>query len=498
MAQDAELYQYIFSQSPSFIAILRGQDHVYEKVNDNYLKLVGNRSLLGISVQEALPEAKEQGFIALLDKVYQTGETFFGSETKIAIKQADGSFKNHYLDFIYQPLRDQSHLIVGIFVHGIDVTEKVNARIKQEESEKEIQVYAEAMPHMAFIADAEGNITYFNERFYQYIGLKNDVQGWGWKDQQIHHPDDLERTVQTWQAALKSGENYHIEYRLRRHDGAYRWHIGHAVPYKNNQGEILRWYGTNIDIEEERQAQSKIKKMTESMQKALSARDEFLSVASHELKTPLTSIKLQLLLIRKGLENHSDKMLLHFAKQADKQASRLTTLIDDMLDITRVRSGQLSINTEEVNLSILIHEVLDRLEPQFKDKNLALPQVESSGDIKGSWDKLRLEQVMINLLTNALRYGERKPITIGISRKADLARISIRDEGPGIDETQKQKIFERFERGSESSKAVGLGLGLFISLQIVEAHGGRMWVESELGKGSTFYVELPIKSSGSL
>lgn len=232
------------------------------------------------------------------------------------------------------------------------------------------------------------------------------------------------------------------------------------------------------------------------VKESVKSRDEFLSVASHELKTPLTTLKLQAQLRFKQLQKNEyqfftpealNKMVLDDIKQID----RITRLIDDMLDISRISTGKLSLHPEVFDLSLLVSEIVLRYEKLLQDKGVEI-HFSSIGPLIGKWDRMRIEQVVTNLLTNASRYGKNKPIYVDLKKRGALASISVTDEGMGIAKENFDIIFNRFERAISANEISGLGLGLYISRQIVEMHKGKISVESELNKGSTFTVELPI------
>lgn len=229
----------------------------------------------------------------------------------------------------------------------------------------------------------------------------------------------------------------------------------------------------------------------------VAARDDFLSIASHELKTPLTSLKLQSQVMMRSIKRNDPEALshdkvTHLIKQIDNQTSRLTRLVDDMLDISRIRTGRLKMQKEEVDVSEIILEVIERLHPQFIKVTGNAPDVQIDGKITACWDRFRIEQVLTNLFTNAIRYGNEKPIQVKVAKNKELVSISVIDQGIGIAPENVDRIFDRFERaGMSASEVSGLGLGLFITNQIVKAHGGNIDVTSTTGKGSTFTVNLP-------
>jgi PAS domain S-box-containing protein len=223
-----------------------------------------------------------------------------------------------------------------------------------------------------------------------------------------------------------------------------------------------------------------------ALEDSIRARDEFVSIASHELKTPLTSLKLQTQLIKQKVARGdgdvlTPEWLLKVANRSEQQVDRLTRLVEDMLDIARLRSGKLTIERSPTDLGALTRELVERL-------SSALIRV----DVIGQWDPQRIEQVLSNLLSNAVKYGGGKAVEVSVRREGDRAILSVHDQGRGIPVELHERIFDRFERVNESQSIAGLGLGLYIVRQIVEIHGGTVRVESEPGQGSTFTVTLPL------
>lgn len=239
------------------------------------------------------------------------------------------------------------------------------------------------------------------------------------------------------------------------------------------------------------------KKSQIELGEALASRDEFISIASHELKTPITAIKLHTQMVKRNKLKINDpvnlsKMTSDHLNHTEILAQRLERLVDDMLDITRIRAGRLTVFKELVDVNTILREVLDRLQDQFKALPESTPEVNYGVMTTGIWDRHRIDQVITNLLTNALKYGEGKKIIITTSSTPTTVSISVKDHGIGISNEFHEKIFQRFERAGINSKGIsGLGLGLYITQQIVMIHGGKIKVESEPGKGSTFIVELP-------
>lgn len=234
------------------------------------------------------------------------------------------------------------------------------------------------------------------------------------------------------------------------------------------------------------------------LQKAVEMRDVFMSIASHELRTPLNGLILDVQLRRLRLEQGrmdaftADKLREMVARD-ERQIRSLSRLIDDMLDVSRIRTGKLSVRPEPGDLGVLAGSVVESLAAQYTNTGTPIDlHVEGSAPVM--MDEFRIEQVLANLLTNALRYGGGKPVSVRVAAEGEQVRAEVRDQGLGISEEDQGRVFEQFERVSGTSVAQGLGLGLFISEQIVQAHGGRIELSSRLGEGSCFSVVLPRRS----
>lgn len=242
----------MFEQSPSFVAVLRGPEHRFELTNEAYLQLIAHRNVAGKTVREALPELHGQGFFELLDAVYASGKAYNGRAMPVLIT-SDGSEapEQRMLDFVYQPLRNAAGQVSGIFVEGTDVTFAHEQALVLRESEEKFRTFAQAVPNHVWTSPANGQLDWFNDQTLAYSGLDPAalaVAGWA----ELVHPDDVHRAAAAWAAALGTGSPYEIEFRIRRADGAYRWHLVRALPIRNAGGNVVRWVGTNTDIDDQR------------------------------------------------------------------------------------------------------------------------------------------------------------------------------------------------------------------------------------------------------
>ncbi len=232
---------------------------------------------------------------------------------------------------------------------------------------------------------------------------------------------------------------------------------------------------------------------------AVALRDEFLSIASHELKTPLTSLKLQLQITQRSIDisegwTPPPEQLLSILGSATSQVDRLTALVEDLLDVSRIQSGRLSYHFERTDIAELVRDMVERFSGQFEAAKCDV-SLSTDEDVYALCDRFRFEQVIVNLLSNAIKYGAGNPVEIHVRRLEDLASVVIKDQGIGIPKNKQEGIFDRFVRAVSASQISGLGLGLYISREIVKAHNGSISVESEENRGSTFTVTLPFNPS---
>jgi len=333
---------------------------------------------------------------------------------------------------------------------------------------------ADNIPVIIWTAGVDGKLDYVNRRWVEYTGF--DVEESKTKQAELLHPDDMERSVMGWQTALQEKRKYEGEFRLKRiTDGTYRWHSSQAIPFKDEQGNITAWIGTNIDIHDQK--------------KELEKKDEFIGVASHELKTPLTSLKgyIQLMEFQ---ENLSDTAKIYVSK-ATSSVNKLQHLIDELLDASKIKAGKLKFNKEELNLTDLISLCIENstyIYPLHQIKK------ELQGEIIVCGNAERLEQVLMNLINNAVKYSpNRKEIIIRAEKDKDSAVVSVIDFGIGMAKADEELIFERFYRANgHESTMPGLGMGLYISSEIIKEHNGEIHVRSKLNEGSVFSFSLPL------
>ena len=344
-------------------------------------------------------------------------------------------------------------------------------------SREQFKFLADQIPVIVWTANPAGHMDYFNDRWFQYSGLTfEQTKGTGWES--IVHADDLPVARKTWEYSVKTGEPYEIEYRLKRgSDDSYRWHLGYSLPFRDDQGKIIAWFGTNTDIEEQKQEIEK--------------RDEFIGIASHELKTPLTTVKAYLEIIGGFKKEPLPEAVKEHVYKAQGAMKKLQNLVNDLLDVSKIHAGQLLYDKTDFDLTELVNNCIENFHHLYPDRKLNC-HCEKSLIIYGNVG--RIEQVIMNLISNAVKYSATdRDITLTALSKDGKAIVSLIDLGVGLSDEQKNRIFERFYRVEDKKFLTsGLGMGLYISSEIIKSHDGKLKVSSELGQGSTFSIELPL------
>ncbi len=350
-------------------------------------------------------------------------------------------------------------------------------------SQEHFKLLSDHIAQMTWTNLPNGDINYFNERWYEYTGLSyEETKGWGWRS--VIHPDDIEETIARYVNSLQTGEVFEIENRYRRgRDNSYRWHLNRAMPLRNDHGEIVFWVGTATDIEDQK--------------REIERKDEFIGVASHELKTPLTSLKGYLQLISMHKKDELPDIVKQYISKANIAIGKLQFLVDDLLDVSKIKAGRLNYNLEVVDLKNIVNVCVENathMNPSFKI------ELEDGHHFMVKGNSERLEQVLMNLINNAVKYSQgSKKIIVKTQKYENWVRVSVTDFGIGLSKEQQFKIFDRFYRVEDKKNMTsGLGMGLYISSEIINTHNGKIGVNSEFGKGSTFYFDLPLEKDSIL
>lgn len=477
-------FQELVYSSPSFIAILSGRDLIVEIANDAIVENWGKgKNVVGKPlIKEVLPEMAEQGMEEIFLHVFDTGKPFHAHEMPLYHKK-NGEMQLGYFDFVYQPQRDRDGEISGIAIIATDVTEQAQLHQQVKQNERKFRQMADLVPDKISTANADGSVFYYNKSWLDYSGhTLEELKDLGW--QALVHPEDRKKVDRHLEESLREGTDFEMEMRCLNRKGDYKWHLIRAVQVKDESGNLNHWISSSTEIHKLKEEEKR--------------KENFLKLVSHELKTPVTSIKgyVQLLLtmLKSGKEIPIDSMPLKSSLQRiDIQISRLTRLISEMLDLSRMEEGRLDLHSEIFGMNQVVEE-------SVQDINYSIPksQIKIIQDdhfmVQG--DKDRIGQVIINFITNAIKYSsENKNVEVRIFRgKEGAGSVSVRDYGIGIKAEDHENIFKRFYRVSDDKEDTypGFGIGLYLANEIIKRHNGNIELKSKPGEGSEFIFSLPV------
>lgn len=473
----------LFHQAPGFAAVLRGPNHHFEMVNQTYQNITGNRPLVGLTVAQAFPEVIGQGYGALMDGVYATGEPYVARAAPVTVNQGEGKAPYEaLLDLMYQPLRDAQGRIEGIFLQGNDVTE-------QHRAQQALQAFSDSIPAIAWVATPDGLLERFNAQWYDYTGTNPEqALGRGWV--KCVHPDDLLVARAVWEGARDGNEAWRVEYRLRGQDGVYRWFLARAVPQLDASGKVARWFGTTIDIDDARQA-------AQSLRDADRQKDEFLATLAHELRNPLAPIRTAVHLL--AAPKASEQSRSRATEIIGRQVGHMSRLLEDLLDVARITQRKLVLKKERVQVSSVVEAAMEAARPLAEAKRHQLvADLESSAALVAA-DPVRLAQVLTNLLNNAVKYTDTGGlIRLETRREGDELCFTVTDNGIGLTPLALDHVFTMFaqEKTAIERSEGGLGIGLALAKGLVQLHGGSLSAHSAgEGQGSCFMVKLPLDAA---
>lgn len=352
----------------------------------------------------------------------------------------------------------------------MEVERRKQAQLELRSKVDYLHTLLESLPQIAFTCDHLGNIGFVNGRWFQFSDSENRFPQ--------THPDDRSIMAEL-QESLESGKPLEMEVRVKKRDeSGYSYQLLRVWPILEN-GEN-NWVGTFTDIDAQKKAEQE--------------KDEFLSIASHELKTPLTSIKAYMQLLDRKLSLDKNCPEAKYVGRVQDQVGKLNSLITDLLDLSKIDNGKLRINKKVFSLERMVQNAIDSIVQTHDQSNMELYR---QGDISGLMvygDEIRLEQVLVNFLTNAYKYAAgTEKVIVDCSVMTDVVKVSVIDFGIGIPENKLSEVFDKFYRVEETSfDFQGLGIGLYICSEIIRSHQGTIAVESSAGKGATFYFTLPL------
>jgi PAS domain S-box-containing protein len=396
--------------------------------------------------------------------------------------------KEGFYEYIFQPVFDESGEVEMVVGSTRDITERKQAEEAHRENERSLEEMANAIPQLAWMADPDGHIFWYNRQWYEYTGTTlADVKGWRWES--VHDPEVLPKVSSEWKRSIATGQPFEMEFPLRRHDGRFQWFLTRATPFRAADGSVKRWFGTNTNIEE-------IRNIRLRSEEANRAKDEFLAMLSHELRAPLNLMAgwSQILKVTDYQEDLVRKAIDIIFRNVELQS----TLIEDLLDVSRIVSERIEIASENVLLDEIVRETVQVAESLADKKAIVIRLSVSASPVVVTGDRARLTQIVQNLLNNSLKFTpDGGKINVALSTREGFACLGVMDNGIGIADEMLPFIFERFRQADTTSTRAfgGLGLGLTIVESLVKMHGGRVSARSDgLNHGAEFLVEIPLAS----
>jgi len=368
-----------------------------------------------------------------------------------------------------------------------DISERRQAETELQVSERNFRNLADNISQFAWITDKEGYIFWYNQRWFDYTGTTlEEMQGWGW--QAVHHPDHVDRVTQKIKHAFDTGETWEDTFPLRGKDGQYRWFLSRARPIYDEDGQIVRWFGTNTDITE-------LRELEEALMEADKRKDQFLATLGHELRNPLAGILGGVEILESPSHDMEDQ--LEAQRIIGRQSRFMQRMIDELLDVSRIARGKVTLNRTTLDLTQLLREVLQDCRRELDERGLSINPEIAADSMPMHGDRERLRQVFTNLIHNACKFTESGgTVSVSLAKSnEETCLIQIRDTGIGMSQETLEDIFHPFVQADTSLERGrgGLGLGLAIVKGLVELHGGQVNAESDgLAQGSTFTVELPL------
>ncbi|MDP4025090.1 response regulator [Methylobacterium sp. NEAU 140] len=415
-------------------------------------------------------------------------------EDTFPLRGADGAYR--WFLSKAMPFRDADGRIVRWYGTNTDISRRRATEERLRHSEERFRALVDASAAVIWNTDAEGALIPPQPRWSAYTGQTEEAyQGWGWVD--AVHPDDRAAAADAWAASVEARAPYQVEYRLRRRDGAWRAMETRGVPVLAEDGTLREWVGTCVDITDRREAEAAVERAREAAEAANRAKSQFIANMSHELRTPLSAVIGYSEMLGEELEDIGQAALLPDLRKIEAAARHLLSLINDVLDISKIEAGRVTAAGETFPVSDLIRDVCDATGALVakKGNRFVLDAADDLGAMHQ--DQTKIRQCLVNLIGNAAKFTEGGTITLTVRRhreaEADWVSLAVADTGIGLSREQIGRLFERFVQADESTTRQfgGTGLGLAITRAFCQAMGGDIGVESEPGRGATFTIRLP-------
>ncbi len=476
LMESEQRFRSMVENSPAAMLIFRGEDLVFETVNDAMLQILGKGpEIIGKPLLEGLPEVKGQPVVDVILEVYRTGVPYTTEGIRVDLVR-NGKLETGYFNGTYRPLYENG-CITGIIQAAVEVTGLFKAHQAMRESEERFRNMAEGSGILIGVGDETGDVTYFNQAWATLTGKPvEELLPSGWTD--LIHPDDKATYISLYMESLKNRKPYTGEYRILNASGEYRWLLAFASPRFNTDSSFAGYIGSFIDITERKQDEQR--------------KNDFISMVSHELKTPLTSMKSYIQVLQGKARKSGDELASAMLDRSNLQVKKMTNMINGFLNVSRLEAGKIHIDLQRFDLALLVKEAEEEATATVKSHQVVFaPVVETFVNA----DRVKIGQVIENLINNAVKYSPTgSTIRVACVTAGNTAQASVKDEGVGIGDQDLPKLFERYYRvkDAEMRNIAGFGIGLYLCKEIIERHEGKIGVDSIPGEGSTFWFTLPV------
>jgi two-component system sensor histidine kinase VicK len=479
LMQSEARFKYFIMEAPVAIGILQGKDLIVESPNARILQVWGKTdTIIGLPLRDALPELRGQPFLQILDTVFRKGIPFEASEMN-AMLDHDGVLQELYFNLVYQPIKDAAGITTDILVVAADVTEQVTARKHVERAKESLRLAIEAAELGTYHINLDKGELVSSARLKEFFGFlpdeemsHHDVLG------QIH-PDYKQTVYQLVERAISAGEKFEVECPvIGRNDDTVRWVKAVGTIQHGSHSKEVYFTGVLNDITQ--------KKLIEQR------KNDFIAMVSHELKTPLTSISGMLQILQNILKQHRDPFVPAALDKSFSQLRKMNNMVSGFLNVAQLESGKLKLEKSRFDIALLTEEVVADLK---MSNSTCTVVIKKQPDLQVEADRYKISSVISNLLSNAVKYSPLgADIGVVCIMENNNVKVSVTDQGMGISQQNISKIFERFYRieSKETKNIAGFGIGLYLCAEIITHHNGQIGVESQPGKGSSFWFTLPL------
>lgn len=484
LEESQRLFSSVFHTAPFAISVSRNSDGTFVNVNPAFLMYLGlkREDVIGRSISE-LGISYDRNIIEAM-----RSEIMSGADESSVVEASIVNTKGVEIQFLCSATEIFVDGESCMLIMSVDITEHKAATRALRESEERFRLMADAAPVLIWISDRTGAFTFVNRQWLEFVGRPMEAEvGAGWTENV--HPDDYDRSLSVYRSAVEHRRPFSMEYRLRRHDGEYRWVLDRASPRYESDGRFSGFIGSSIDITERRDGEERLREAKERAEEMTILKSAFLTNMTHEIRTPLTVILGFTSILRQGIRKEYQR----FVTLIERSGRRLLLMLDSILDLAQLEAGTLEPEIDRYPIDEIVRGVAATLQPIAEDKGLRFSVVSSNGSAYAETDHAILSRVLNNLIDNAVKFTEEGEVRLRIENGSDRVDVYVQDTGVGIHDDFLPRIFDAFAQESTGLARThqGSGLGLTVSRQLLELIGGSLRVESEKGTGSNITISIP-------